>query len=99
MSDKYVRLARLHKKRKREHEIEILQLKGNLRSKDEYIERYESEMKTLKEFIPFRSKSSSKNMSCYQGYLMGYKEAEKKFKAEIKELKEKTKPKWLKQED
>ena len=32
-------------------EAENLQLKGNLRSKDEYIERYETEIQTLKDRI------------------------------------------------
>jgi len=55
-------------------------------------------MKTLKQFIPLRSKSQSKNIACYEAYVRGYKEAENKYKKQLRkieiELKQKTKP-WL----
>ena len=48
-------------------------------------------MKTLKEFIPLRSKVRSKNLSCYYAYLAGYKECEDKYKQALKELENKFK--------
>ena len=31
-------------------------------------------MLSLKQFTPFRSKSQSKNIACYEGYVRGYQE-------------------------
>ena len=59
-------------------------------------------MMTFDQFKPLRSKSSSKNISCYEAYCRGYKEAQKKYEDKLKqldqELKIKTKP-WVTQED